>query len=258
MRHSLLVLAFMVGGCTPGPVVEWGKTAGEPLSFFSTVPGGANVVIDPACSGYKWKDRGRAPIGYLTGLALTQMRGESRAAHGSILGMNLGSPDKDTLAHYKPGLDAAGIPLTTAQDRAAATYLILAGLGMRESSGNYLEGWDESASGLKESTAETGLFQVSYGSMPKHDEIAKIYDEYRADISGCMLTQFEPGTKAQTGKNTKPLGTGAGRDFQIFTKACPAFATEYAALALRLNGGLKGEWGPIRRKEVEIQKHCYQ
>jgi len=49
----------------------------------------------------------------------------------------------------------------------------------------------------------------------------------------------------------------AGFQWQALTKDCPAFAVEYAAVLLRLNGGSKGEWGPIRKKAVEVIPECY-
>jgi hypothetical protein len=46
------------------------------------------------------------------------------------------------------------------------------------------------------------------------------------------------------------FGTGDGKEFQRLTKACPAFAVEFAALALR---NLREHWGPINRKEAELR-----
>jgi len=43
-------------------------------------------------------------------------------------------------------------------------FVLLTGLGMRESSGHYGEGRDASATNTSAYTAEAGLFQVSYNS----------------------------------------------------------------------------------------------
>jgi len=48
-------------------------------------------------------------------------------------------------------------------------------------------------------------------------------------------------------------GVGAGNDFQDLTKNCPAFAVEYAALALRK---IRRHWGPINNKTAELKPEC--
>jgi hypothetical protein len=44
--------------------------------------------------------------------------------------------------------------------------------------------------------------------------------------------------------------------WQKLAKACPALATEYAAVVLRMSGGEKGEFGPIRHKAAELKTDC--
>jgi hypothetical protein len=51
------------------------------------------------------------------------------------------------------------------------------------------------------------------------------------------------------------LGTGAGADYQVFNKACPAFATEYAMTMLRVQ---RSHYGPINRLEAEVIPACNQ
>ena len=47
-----------------------------------------------------------------------------------------------------------------------------------------------------------------------------------------------------------------GFKWQQLTKRCPAFAAEYAAVVLRMSGGKKGEFGPIRKKRAEVRPAC--
>ena len=54
---------------------------------------------------------------------------------------------------------------------------LLLGLGMRESSGNYSEGRDMSASNVTGDTAEAGLFQQSWNSHSASPHIAQLLDE---------------------------------------------------------------------------------
>ena len=134
-----------------------------------------------------------------------------------------------------------------------ATFTLEMGLGMRESSGAYCEGWDKSAGGGRPSSAgEAGLFQTSYDSMVVSPELSNLYAEYKANPSKCFLNVFKEGASCA---NSATLGSGAGADFQNFTKSCPAFATEYTAIMLRL---LRGHYGPINRQEAEVVKSCGQ
>jgi hypothetical protein len=48
----------------------------------------------------------------------------------------------------------------------------------------------------------------------------------------------------------KILGRARGKEFQRLSKACPAFAAEFAAVGLR---HIRKHWGPINRKEAQIR-----
>jgi hypothetical protein len=69
----------------------------------------------------------------------------------------VGNRDRDALAHY--GLDGA-----TDLDRLRALFTLQIGLGMRESSGEFFEGFDreEHPDPLTSVSAEAGLFQMSF------------------------------------------------------------------------------------------------
>ena len=125
------------------------------------------------------------------------------------------------------------------------------GLGMRETSGVYCEGWDTSAgSNRPSSEAEAGLFQTSYDSMRASAELRKLYAEYQASPSRCQLDVFKESARCAP---RRVLGSGAGATYQAFNKACPAFAAEYAMTLLRI---LRGHFGPINRKEAEVNPSC--
>ena len=161
---------------------------------------------------------------------------------------------KDALTHYQSNF--VSLPISTksaGQEPLRAVYTLGIGLGMRESSGSYCEGWDRSAgSSRPSSAAEAGAFQTSYDSMGSSPELGKLYSEYKATTGRCLLDVFKEGASCSSLSN---LGTGAGADYQAFNKSCPAFATEYAMTMLRIQ---RSHYGPINRKEAEVIPACNQ
>lgn len=145
-------------------------------------------------------------------------------------------------------IDQAGIePLR-------ALYTLGIGLGMRETSGTYCEGWDKAAGSARPSSAgEAGPFQTSYDSMALSPELSKLYTEYKsASSEHCFLDVFKEGASCNS---NSILGTGPGADYQIFNKTCLAFATEYAMTMLRI---ARTHYGPINRMEAEVVPACEQ
>jgi hypothetical protein len=120
---------------------------------------------------------------------------------------------------------------------------------MRESSGNTTEGRDLSVpiDRVTAASAEAGLFQVSYDSFQVSPWMRTLSDDYGAGKKSCMREVFMEGVRD---KRRDIVGTGPGADFQKLTKECPAFATEYVMLMLRLN---RTHFGPINRKEAEYE-----
>ena len=146
--------------------------------------------------------------------------------------------------------DVAGV------DTLRHAYTLLIGLGMRESSGEHCCGRDGSADNVASDTCEAGAWQTSYNSHSFSMELSKLFDKYKADSSGCRLDVFEEGVTCNAA-NWKNWGTGAdGLEFQQLTKKCPAFAAEYTAVMLRVSGGSKGHYGPLRRREAEVRPEC--
>jgi len=211
----------------------------------------AALVVSSPCADHVWGDRrGRAPIGYVKGLALTYAksfceikRGEHSAAE--LMASRLGDAKQDALSYYR-------LKLPSANERLRGLYTLALGLGMRESSGNTTEGWDRSAKSPTADTAEAGLFQTSYDSMGRSPWLKTLWDAYRANASACRLDVFREGIE----DDERPvIGIGAGADFQRFTKECPGFATEYAMVVLRVS---RAHYGPINCKEAEYLQSCYQ
>lgn len=219
------------------------------------------LTIGSSCATYSWKNRGRAPAGYVKGVALSFARSlcrykasqETLSSISAILSGARGSATKDAIAHYLTNFDALLIKTNTAgAEPLRALYTLGMGLGMRESSGKYCVGWDVSAGPNRTSaTGEAGVFQTSYDSMAS-TELKGLYAEYKASPEKCNLAVFKEGATCGT---QSILGTGAGADYQVFNKACPAFATEYAMVMLRTQ---RAHYGPINRKEAEVISSCDQ
>lgn len=213
-----------------------------------------------SCLKTSWKDRGRAPAGYVKGVALSFARSLCRTkalgtppAITKILASSAsGNAARDVLSHYKSIFASAGIPTNrSGEDAVRAVYTLGIGLGMRESSGKYCEGWDKAAGSRRSSAeAEAGIFQVSYDSMGASSELKALYQEYQASPERCHLQTFKEGV---TCKSQGILGSGAGATYQKFNKACPAFATEYAMAMLRLR---RSHFGPINRRAAQVVSSC--
>jgi len=215
------------------------------------------IVAGSSCSTYSWTKRGRAPVGYIKGMAKTYARSLCRylspnKTPAGVMGQLPGDAGKDALAHY--GLNAA-----KGTERLKDNYTMLIGLGMRESSGNYGEGRDLSANWTSSDTAETGLFQFSYNLNSASPMLQALYDEYKAHPENCMEVTFKEGVKKAVNENyssiasESPAKREAGLAFQKFARHCPAFAAEYTAVGIRTR---RAHWGPINRKEVEVKQVC--
>src|SRR5690348_1742885 len=103
-------------------------------------------------ASYSWKDRGTAPAGYIKGMALVYARvycklKAENAAAVEMAKANTGDNDHDALAWYGDIFAAAGMDNENAgADTLRHLFVLMMGLGMRESSGKYCEGRDTSAS----------------------------------------------------------------------------------------------------------------
>ena len=134
-------------------------------------------------------------------------------------------------------------------------YTLLVDLGLKESSGRYCLGRYLKDPFNTAESAEAGLFQASWGANKSHWSLAPMYHRYATDPSRCLLPVFSRNISCHA-KEAINWGEGIGAEWQKLTKVCPAFATEYAAVVLRKSGGSKGEFGPLRKKKVEIFTAC--
>lgn len=138
-------------------------------------------------------------------------------------------------------------------------YTLITGLGMRESSGEHCCGRDTSATNTSADTAEAGLFQTSYNSRVFSDELPLLFTYWKevkaTNPHKCLLEVFSEGVTCSA-TNWENYGTGDGEEFQNLAKTCHAFAVEYVAVMLRVSGGSKGHYGPLRRREAEVQTAC--
>lgn len=194
---------------------------------------------------YSWRDRGRAPAGYIKGMAVTfgtALRKLAARDSAALAMVRVVDGPGDVFDHYELGtLGAPDI------DRLRALWVVLTGLGMRESSGNYSEGRDMSATNVEADTAEAGLFQQSWNSHTTSQEITRLFNLYRPDgFYPGFIEIFREGVRD---KATDNFGEGDGAAFQRLAKTKPAFAVECAAIGLRT---LCTHWGPIIRREAEI------
>lgn len=212
--NSTTANSIRVSQISTGPYVDQVKTLAE----------------NSACANYSWKNRGIAPAGYIKGVALSFARGICRLHNADknlspaaviISAANSENSSNDALAYYQNNL--TNLPIQTniaGEESMRAIYVLGMGLGMRESSGTYCEGWDKAAGASRTSSAgEAGLYQTSYDSMILSPELSILYAEYKNNPSGrCFLNVFKEGASCAS---TSILGTGAGADFQAFNKAVP-------------------------------------
>ncbi|NPU67616.1 N-acetylmuramoyl-L-alanine amidase [Bradyrhizobium sp. 83012] len=247
---------------SPGPVLPLAAaTALQAFAAPATGPSSIDELKQMAASSpvtrINWRDRGAAPKGYVVGMALTfgRVYHKFKANDAAALDMaskSSGNLNRDALAWYNDIFTAAG--MSNAADGAETLrhlFVLMMGLGMRESSGQYCEGRDRSADNVTSDTAEAGLFQMSFNANRASPLLGQIFARYRNSPSG-FLADFGVGVHCRP-SSLENFGSGDGLEFQRLCKQCPAFAAEYAAVALR---HMRKHWGPINRKKAEIRAEC--
>jgi len=250
----------------------------EPLQaepFNWAVPEGLRKIIDVAensdLADHVWemgKRRERAPSGYLKGMALTYARAYCRLKAGDGVATEMAKPvdvqpyeegdtDVDALSRYNDSFVKLGMSNNTSRDRLRHLFVLMIGHGMYESSGRYCEGRDASAKRSKHGPhegekAEAGPFQTSYNIMSASPMLDFLYTQYKLNPSGGFLDVFKEGVKPTLDDSTN-YGTRPGVEFQRFSKECPAFATELAAVGLRNKAD---HWGPVINHKAEVRPEC--
>lgn len=213
------------------------------------------VAAGSAIAGYAWKNRGVAPIGYIKGMALSYARAYCRlnAADPCTLEMakaNTGNGAADALAWMNAEFLAEGLDNSLdGVDTLRHLFVLLMGLGMRESSGIHCIGRDQSASNTTADTAEAGLFQTSYNAHTANPLLTQLFVWYQEHPEG-FLDVYQEGVNPCGAADLQNFGDGDGATFQQLSKDCPDFAAQFAAIGLR---NRRAHWGPINTKTAEIR-----
>ena len=244
MKFNLVLLMFSLtlglASCAhkepiePGAPVVIAPSVGEVKPETPAEDSIAEILLIASTSNisqYQWKNRGKAPLGYIKGMAMAYAQELCNPTASS--NEPLGSANTDALAYY-------GIARSSLN-----TYAFLMGLGMRESSGKHCTGRDQSASNTSSVSAEAGMFQTSYDAGTAKD----IMPNYKAK---CFLEVFKENVSCSE-SNWKNYGSGVGFEFQKKSKECPTFAAVVAAKTIRTK---RAHYGPINRKEVEFKQEA--
>jgi hypothetical protein len=237
----------------PEPQPPWPPGALEPRHQHAIM----EIANSSAIAGYEWDDRGVAPTGYTQGIALAfaQTLLKLKAGHPAAVEMakaNTDDDDTDALAWYASDFAALGMDNEhSGAHTLRHLYVLLMGLGMRESGGQHCEGRDLSADNVSSDTAEAGLYQTSYNAHVCHPEFDALMAEYSDPDYGatCYLDAFAVDVSCSE-SDWECYGSDEGYAFQKLCKECPAFAVESCALVLR---NLRQHYGPINRKEAELR-----
>lgn len=211
------------------------------------------IVSDSPVRDYDWEDRGEATTGYYVGMAKTfalamLMLDEGHPAAMIMSQADTGNPDTDALSWYEDEFTGEEMDNSeSGPDTMRHLFVLMVGLGMRESSGNHWEGRDMSADNTSSDEAEAGLFQSSWNLEYASDAIMELFKEFKADPNG-FRPDFTKGLYPTTA-NLDNYGSGDGVYYQWLAKFCPAFAVLMTGVGLRK---LRQHWGPINRHEVEL------
>jgi len=217
------------------------------------------IAARSAIARFDWPGRGVAPIGYIKGMAVVFARVlcKLRAGDDAAVEMakrNTGNASKDVLAHYDSVFHDLGMNNDVAgPDTLRHLFVLMVGLGMRESSGKFCEGQDRSApENQTAEKAEAGLFQTSFDARSASPLLPQLFARFTANPAG-LVDIFKEGCPRCTAKNLENFGTGPGRDFQKLSKESPAFAAEFAAVTLR---NLRNHYGPINTRAARVMPDC--
>ena len=208
---------------------------------------------------YSWRDRGQAPLGYTKGMAIAFAQAYIRLIDNADpiakewAKADTGNDNIDALSWYNSNFTSLGMGNhTDGIDTLRHLYVLLMGLGMRESSGKHCEGRDQSASNTSSDTAEAGLFQTSFNASTACTDFLNLFDQYEIDSPQGYMSIFAEGVSCSSG-SWSCYGSGNGYRFQQLCKYDPTLAVETCATTLRR---LRQHYGPINRKEAELRREA--
>jgi len=215
----------------------------------------SDLAASSAIASYDWKNRGKAPAGYIKGMAVSYAKLYHELGAGSAAAIEMAKAmtddaSKDALRHYEDVFKQAEMDNTKdGADTLRHLFVLMLGLGMRESSGKHCEGRDRSANNTTAETAEAGLFQTSWNARRASPLLPKLFTDFMASPTPSYLDIFKEGVHCKEA-SLENFGDGDGRDFQKLSKECPFFAVAFAAIGLR---NIRRHWGPINRHDAEIK-----
>jgi hypothetical protein len=211
-------------------------------------PAGIDAVVGRStCARHPWPGRGVAPPGYMRGMGRVYAKAWCDLRRPKSVAAGLAGAD------FEAGTDALalyGKARGTPQERLRALYALALGEGMRESTGNASAGVNRAVRHRSASVAEAGLFQVMPNTLHDSPWLPQLYDQYRAHPAACLRETFMDGAKD---RRQPVLGQGPQAEFQRFTKACPAFAVEYATVVLRTD---RRKFPPVQHHRAQLLPAC--
>lgn len=215
-----------------------------------------NLAATAAITKYSWIDRGKPKPAYIKGMALVYARVYCKLKagdpHVTEMAKACVGNKKDSLTHYAQIFKDLGMSNeASGVDTLRHLFILLIGLGMRESSGKFCEGMYAGDGNKESDTAEAGLFQTSYNVRSVSSLLPQLFQKYLAQPNG-FLEVFSQNVSCKAADAIN-YGTGDGFKFQKLSKECPAFAAEFTALAMR---NVVRHWAPIRDKEAEVRPEC--
>src|SRR5262245_14441330 len=256
----------------------WGALEGDAPPYVPPAPAGMpppltedmqdhieDIAATSKIAGYSWHDRGKAPIGYVVGVAVAfaNTYRQFKMGYAPAVDMakaNTGNADKDVLSWEAGRFNSAGMPNEEdGADTLRHLWAYLLGLGMRESSGKHCCGRDMSVPpgyyGPADTTTEAGAWQTSYDAHGCSEHFDTLFDAFEpaadSDNPQGFLAQFKMGVSCSSadwechGPTSSP-----GYRHQEMSKSQPAYAAEVCCIALR---HLRKHFGPVGRREVEIK-----
>ena len=204
---------------------------------------------------FLWPDRGMTPPGYIPGMALSFAYARRQFAEGddaaTVMAKAVGNPDKDCLAWYAQEFAKLGMKNTTTDECLRHLFVMMIGLGPRESSARYIEGRDLSASNVQSETCEAGLFQTSWNIKGGSSAIAPLLPDFWDNPQG-FREQFKVDVNP-TADNLSCYGSGDGARYQWLSRFAPLFHVMCTGVGMRT---LRAHWGPIGRREVTLKKEA--
>jgi hypothetical protein len=202
-----------------------------------------------------WDDRGQLPAGFYAGMAKTYALVLS-ARHEPILPAvqamahpSRGDAAHDALALYEEEFEDMNIDVRVGgTETLRALFILMIGLGARESSGDHWCGRDMTADNVESDTAEAGFAQTSWNISNFSPTIPPLLQLYWDDPNGFLPT-FDRDCPPPDSEDLNAYGSGDGARYQFLAKHSPAFHALVTGVGMRL---ACTHWGPIKYGEVDL------